>query len=114
MSRWRPLPVPRSEDVLRPVGDSLPGLAKRLGAPPPALLTAVFAQWEDLVGPAIAAHARPLSVSRRVLLIGADHPGWATQLRYLSADLLQRLAARGRTGARSSGWTSESFPPAAL
>jgi predicted nucleic acid-binding Zn ribbon protein len=62
------------------------------------LLTAVFAQWESLVGPAIAAHAKPLSVSRRVLLIGADHPGWATQLRYLSAELLQRLAAAAGPG----------------
>jgi predicted nucleic acid-binding Zn ribbon protein len=86
------LPVPPSEEPLRPVGESLAGLAKRLGAPPPALLTAVFAGWEDLVGPAIAAHAKPLSVSGRVLVIGADHPGWATQLRYLSADLLRRLA----------------------
>jgi predicted nucleic acid-binding Zn ribbon protein len=105
--------VPRSEDVLRPVGDSLPGLAKRLGAPPPALLTAVFAQWEDLVGPAIAAHARPLSVSRRVLLIGADHPGWATQLRYLSADLLRRLAASAGPG-QIERVDIRIVPPAAL
>ena len=98
MSPWRSLPVGRHDELPRPVGDSLPGLAKRLGAPPPALLTAVFAQWEDLVGPAIAAHAKPLSVSRRVLLIGADHPGWATQLRFLSADLLGRLEAAAGPG----------------
>jgi predicted nucleic acid-binding Zn ribbon protein len=98
VSGWRSLPVPRHEEIPRPVGDSLAGLAKRLGAPPPALLTAVFAQWEDLVGPAIAAHAKPLSVTRRVLLIGADHPGWATQLRFLSADLLRRLEATAGPG----------------
>jgi predicted nucleic acid-binding Zn ribbon protein len=62
------------------------------------LLTAVFAQWEDLVGPAIAAHAKPLSVNRQVLLIGADHPGWATQLRFLSAELLHRLEATAGPG----------------
>jgi predicted nucleic acid-binding Zn ribbon protein len=98
VSGWRSLPVDRHEELPRPVGDSLAGLAKRLGAPPPALLTAVFAQWENLVGPAIAAHAKPLSVTRRVLLIGADHPGWATQLRYLSAQLLDRLAATAGPG----------------
>jgi predicted nucleic acid-binding Zn ribbon protein len=98
VSPWRSLPVARHEELPRPVGDSLAGLAKRLGAPPPALLTAVFAQWEELVGPAIAAHARPLSVTRRVLLIGADHPGWATQLRFLSAELLDRLAATAGAG----------------
>jgi predicted nucleic acid-binding Zn ribbon protein len=90
--------VPRDDELPRPVSESLPRLAKRLGAPPPALLTAVFAQWEELVGPAVAAHAKPLSLSRRVLLIGADHPGWATQLRYLSAELLQRLAATAGPG----------------
>jgi predicted nucleic acid-binding Zn ribbon protein len=93
VSRWRDLPGHPGEQPPRPVGDSLAGLAERLGAPPPALLTAVFAEWEHLVGPAIAAHATPLSVSRRVLVIGADHPGWATQLRYFSAELLARLAA---------------------
>jgi predicted nucleic acid-binding Zn ribbon protein len=98
VSPWRSLPVHRHDELPRPVGDSLAGLAKRLGAPPPALLTTVFAKWEDLVGPAIAAHARPLSVTRRVLLIGADHPGWATQLRFLSAELLQRLEATAGPG----------------
>jgi len=93
MSPWRDLAVQRHEEQPRPVGDSLPGLAKRLGAPPPPVLTAVFTRWNDLVGPAIAAHATPLSVTRRVLLIGVDHPGWATQLRYLSAELLRRLEA---------------------
>ena len=32
-------------------------------------------------------------MSRRVLVIGADHPGWATQLRYLSAELLRAPGA---------------------
>jgi predicted nucleic acid-binding Zn ribbon protein len=98
VSRWRSLPAPRYDELPRPVGDSLPGLAKRLGAPSPSLLTAVFAQWETLVGPAIAAHAKPLSISRGVLLIGADHPGWATQLRFLGAELLARLAASAGPG----------------
>jgi predicted nucleic acid-binding Zn ribbon protein len=80
------------------VGESLGPLARRLGAPDPAVLTAVFSQWEDLVGPAIAAHVRPLSLSGGALVIGADHPAWATQVRYLSGELLTRLATRVGAG----------------
>jgi len=75
------------------VADSLAGWAHRLGAPSPELLTTVFARWEEIVGPTIADHAWPLTLSRGVLRIGVDQPGWATQLRFLGADLLERLAA---------------------
>jgi predicted nucleic acid-binding Zn ribbon protein len=57
------------------------------------VLTGVFGRWEELVGPAIAAHAHPVSLSHGVLVIGTDQPGWATQLRFLGPDLLQRLSA---------------------
>lgn len=75
------------------MGDSLAGWARRLGAPPPEVLTTVFARWEQIVGPAIAAHAWPLTLSRGVLKIGVDQPGWATQLRFLGAELVEKLTA---------------------
>jgi predicted nucleic acid-binding Zn ribbon protein len=55
------------------------------------LLAAVFAHWEQLVGPEIAAHAEPRSLRAGVLLLAVDQSGWATQLRYLAPDLLGRL-----------------------
>ncbi len=91
MSPWRPLPGESPPPDPRPVADSLPGWARRLGAPPPEVLTTVFARWEQIVGPAIAAHAWPLTLSRGVLKIGVDQPAWATQLRFLGADLLEKL-----------------------
>jgi predicted nucleic acid-binding Zn ribbon protein len=51
----------------------------------------VFSRWEEVVGPGIAAHATPRSLTDGVLVVGVDQPGWATQLRYLTNDLLQRL-----------------------
>jgi predicted nucleic acid-binding Zn ribbon protein len=81
---WRSAP--------RPVRDSLEGLARRLGAPTATALGAVFSRWEDAVGATVAAHARPVSLNDGVLVVAVDQPGWATQLRYLSADLLTRLA----------------------
>jgi predicted nucleic acid-binding Zn ribbon protein len=74
------------------VKDSLEGMARRLGAPTASALGAVFRQWEEAVGATVAAHARPVSLADGVLVVAVDQPGWATQLRYLSADLLGRLA----------------------
>ena len=81
---WRSTP--------RPVKDSLEHLARRLGAPTATSLGAVFSRWEEAVGATVAAHARPVSLSDGVLVVAVDQPGWATQLRYLSNDLLGRLA----------------------
>lgn len=82
--RWRSNP--------RPVREGLEGLARRLGAPTASALGAVFSGWEEAVGATVAAHARPVSLTDGILVVVVDQPGWATQLRYLSSDLLQRLA----------------------
>jgi predicted nucleic acid-binding Zn ribbon protein len=91
VSPWKPLPGDLPEP--RPVRDSLAGLAKSLGAPPPALLRAVFERWEEIVGPTIAAHAWPLRVHEGVLRIGVDQPAWATQLTFLGPELLRKVTA---------------------
>src|ERR1700680_2674097 len=97
MSPWRPLSEPGGSEPggsePRPVSESLDGMASRLGGPKPSVLKAVFAHWEEIVGAAVAVHAQPLSIRDRVLVIGTDQPGWATQLRFLSPDLLRRVAA---------------------
>ena len=82
--RWRSKP--------RPVRDGLESLARRLGAPTASALGAVFSGWENAVGTTVATHARPVSLSHGILVVVVDQPGWATELRYLSNDLLQRLA----------------------
>jgi predicted nucleic acid-binding Zn ribbon protein len=81
--QWRSAP--------RPVADGLEHLARRLGAPTASSLGVVFSRWEEVVGPVIAAHTAPRSLIDGVLVVSVDQPGWATQLRYLSTDLLQRL-----------------------
>lgn len=58
----------------------------------------VFARWEDAVGPAVAAHARPVQLSEGRLLVEVDEPGWATQLRFLEGDLLERIRAAAGPG----------------
>jgi predicted nucleic acid-binding Zn ribbon protein len=67
-------------------------VARAIGAPPASTLTAVFAGWNDIVGDAVAAHARPVSLVRGVLRVAVDQPAWATELRFIGPQLLQRCA----------------------
>ena len=85
--------VDESERPPRPLSESLDRVAAAFGAPPASAMHTVFVRWPELVGPAIAEHARPLSLKNGILTIGVDQPGWATQLRYLGATLLDQLAA---------------------
>lgn len=94
---WRPLRGEAPETDLRPVGASLGRLAASLGTPPPDVLGVVFARWSEVVGPSVAAHARPVTLRDGILVVAADQPAWATQLTFLQADIVARLNAAAGT-----------------
>ena len=89
MANWRPLPG--EDGGPRAVRESLDAFARRLGAPEAAPLATVFAHWPDVVGEQVAAHARPVSLVRGVLVVAVDQPGWATQLKYLGSQVVDRI-----------------------
>ena len=61
----------------------------------------IWGDWETLVGPTIARHARPQRLRRGVLVVEVDGPEWLQELRYLQRDLRTRLNERlGRTAVR--------------
>jgi len=70
---------------------SLDRVARSLGGPDSGSLSGLFGRWAEIVGPQLAAHARPLSLSSGVLVVAVTEPGWATQLTYLEAELLGRF-----------------------
>jgi predicted nucleic acid-binding Zn ribbon protein len=76
-----------------PIGDALDRVLKGLGTPGLAASRTVFGDWEELVGPAYAAHARPVSLDHGCLLVAVEDPVWATRFRYEQAGLLDRFAA---------------------
>ena len=89
---WEPLP--NGEGPPRPptrVRASLDRLLASWGAPAIGQLEAVFGRWTDVVGATVAAHARPSSLTGGVLVVVVDEPAWASELRWLEADLLARL-----------------------
>ena len=58
-----------------------------------------FSWWSRSVPPRILAHARPVRLSRGVLIVHVSSSVWANELHYLSDDLLTRL----RKAAPTSG-----------
>ncbi len=96
---WKPLRVRADEAEPRPVGASLPDVARRFGLAAPNVLGAIFTDWDTLVGAAIARHARPVGLRNGVLMIDVDEPGWVTEIQFLRDDLLTRLAQAAGEGA---------------
>jgi predicted nucleic acid-binding Zn ribbon protein len=69
-------------------------VARELGTPPPSVFAVVRDQWIELVGPALAAHSRPVHLRAGVLRVEVDDPAWASQFGYLGDGLVEALAGR--------------------
>ena len=51
----------------------------------------LFSGWRQIVGDAIADHAVPKRLEKRVLVVEVDDPAWATQLKFLESQLIATL-----------------------
>lgn len=92
-----PLPLAGSLDEV------LAGLGPRRPRGDPAAATAsvtaasgawrsVFEHWDEVAGPVLARHARPLRIESGTLVVAVDRPPWATQVQALSETILARVA----------------------
>ncbi|MBK9179913.1 MAG: DUF721 domain-containing protein [Acidimicrobiales bacterium] len=90
MSGWRPLPgdEPSPPEPVRALVDRV---LRGLGAPASGTLDLVFSLWEEVVGPALAAHAQPVAVHDGCLVVVVDDPAWAARLRWSTADVLRAV-----------------------
>jgi predicted nucleic acid-binding Zn ribbon protein len=89
--RGRPDGVPGEEREPTSLGDAVAAVGAELGLPSPHALDALSGRWSELVGPALAAHARVRSLRAGVLTIAVDDAPWATELRYLHDQLRARF-----------------------
>ncbi len=91
---WSPLPTSDgSGPPVRPLREGLDRVLAGLGSPPTDALIALRERWADLVGPEAAAALVPVAVERgRVVAVTAS-AAWASQARWLEADLVRRAAA---------------------
>lgn len=79
-----------NEDPSR-LRDLLGSFGARLGMKDPAQTGLVWAHWEEIVGPGIAAHCRPSSLREGILRLRADAPGWATEVGYLAEEIRRKV-----------------------
>jgi predicted nucleic acid-binding Zn ribbon protein len=63
---------------------------------------AVLANWDRLVGPEIADHCRPVSLTDGTLVLVAESSAWATQLRLMARTMTARLSERAGAGVVTS------------
>jgi predicted nucleic acid-binding Zn ribbon protein len=84
-------PGPEASDP-QPVGRLLAGYVEDRGWQRPLAEARIFAEWGALVGPDVALHCTPSTLTAGELRVAAESTAWATQLRLLSATLLARLA----------------------
>ena len=76
------------------LGAALAGLVGERGWTSSLAQAALFVDWADAVGPAVAEHARPVELLEGQLVIRCDSTAWATQLGLMRAQLLTRLTER--------------------
>jgi predicted nucleic acid-binding Zn ribbon protein len=74
------------------LNSALDGLLAARGWQERAAVGSVFGDWAKIVGPQLAAHTRPESFDDGELVVSADSPAWATQVRLLAPQLLGRIA----------------------
>lgn len=85
-------------DVLRPtrapslVGDVLQGVVERRGWTERLRGAAVFAHWEELVGPELSRRCKPVRLVGGLLVVGAESTVWAAELAYLVGEVVARAA----------------------
>ena len=75
------------------ISRALEGVARGWGMESPVEAARLFARWEQIVGPQIAARCHPTSVRGGVLRVRTDSTIWASEFKYLSADLVRRINA---------------------
>lgn len=74
------------------VGDAAAMIGAELGLADPRSFGRLTAAWSEIVGEAIAQHSRVRGIRNGVLEVAVDGAVWATQLRYLEADLVERAS----------------------
>ena len=76
-----------------PLTSSLDAMMRSLRGADRIQVGGVFGKWDDAVGPSVAAHVRPVKLDGGVLLVEADEPAWATQVKFLADTIVERLRA---------------------
>jgi hypothetical protein len=86
---WRPLPG--NGPAPARLGQVLDRTLRSLGTPSVAGVEVIFERWDEVVGAAMAGRTRPLRIDGDALVVSCDEPAIATHVRFLQAELVERL-----------------------
>jgi predicted nucleic acid-binding Zn ribbon protein len=67
-------------------------LLASLGSDDAASVRGVFGAWRELVGDAVADHVQPVKLDRSTLVVEVADPHWATEMRFLEAELCAKIS----------------------
>ena len=95
--------TPRSRNYRRfwdgpkQIGAGVERVMKHLNAPTPEVIGLIFSDWDRLAGDVIGGHSRPQKIVDGVLYLEVDEPAWASELEWMSEDLLHRISDMAET-----------------
>jgi predicted nucleic acid-binding Zn ribbon protein len=70
----------------------------RIGASPSTLtMEVLFTRWTEVAGTELAEHVHPMRLQGSTLVLGVDHPAWATRARMDAERILTRVRELGDT-----------------
>jgi predicted nucleic acid-binding Zn ribbon protein len=72
----------------------LPAVLRSLGLEKKFRDLRLLDEWADVVGPDIAARARPTRIEHKVLYVHVDHGAWMQELHFIEKDLIRKLRER--------------------
>lgn len=75
----------------KPLSEVLARLLRGMKVSDESKAVGLFSHWPDIVGANVAEHVTPKRLEKRVLTVEVDDPAWATQLKFLEAQLLSTL-----------------------
>ena len=75
-----------------PLSTSLDGVVRSLRGPSRKAVSGLFGRWEEAVGAQVAEHVTPMKLDEGVLVVQVDDPAWATQVKFLTGTIIERLA----------------------
>ena len=88
---WGHDPEGNESETPVPLSRFVEQLLKRIDKPPADVITKVFKSWNEIVGPDVARHCRPVAIDHDCVVVEADEPIWADELRWHSEAILNRI-----------------------
>jgi hypothetical protein len=85
---------------MEPLRKILGQFTKDIGIESASVLNAIRRKWADIVGPAIAAHTFPDTISSKALTIIVDTPQWMHHLSFYKEEISEKLRFCNMQGVR--------------